>query len=231
MRAFILFAICILIIILYIYRPVSVFEDMLILDTPDSEIKIYGNHRLAQRYVPRYRNLSKIGFFVFRDKPKNNDLILHIKSQGSDKDLLKLAAKGPELYTKRYPFKLPPLHREEGSMYFFEFEPLEYLQGDELYFYLESPESKEGDAITIGGWKNIFDRGNAGGESFYDGVPWDKQLAFESYYRMNGNLSDTFKDVFKRVIRDREFIIFYLILCISLLSGIIFINFKLRYAR
>ncbi len=209
-------------------RP-FVFAELLILGVPDSYADIYGYHSVGQIFIPNYPKLCKIGFFIFKDKPKNADLILHIRPADSNNDLFRLTVKGQDIYDKRYAFKLPPLHTAKGYVYFFEFKPLDYPVGKPLYFYLESPDSREQNPIRIGVWKNIFHRGNAGGQSYLDGVVWDRYLAFENYYRWNGNLISVGREIFKRFMRDTSFAIFYSVLCLSLLAGIFIVSRKLKF--
>ncbi|MBI5144907.1 MAG: hypothetical protein HZA27_01825 [Candidatus Omnitrophica bacterium] len=212
-------------------KPFLTFEDITMVKIPDDYLNLYGRHSIGQSFVNKFSNLCRIGIFVRNPKYQDSgDLIFHLQSSiDSPQDLITLKVAAKNLYDNYYPFMLPPLNTMgRGSFYFFEFKPIADSANRKFYFYLESPESREDNKIEIGYFKNKYARAYAEGLSYRDGRAEDWYLAFQTYSSWKGNIFDAYNIIWQRLIRDINFTVFYIAVCLLLITGIFMVSFKLR---
>ena len=214
-------------------KPFFTYATFLNSNKPDGYINIYNGHTLGQEAVLKFPNLCKLGILVLQDKAGENSLILHIKeSPNNPNDILTMSAKKSDLFNKYYPFVLPEINiGPKASVYFFQFQPLSYPIGKSLYFFLDSPDSNQDNGIKVGYYTNKYRRGFTGGPTYLDGVICGRYLAFCAYNWWDGFISKVLKEIMNKMLLDLHFMIFYFILCSSLLLCIFLVNNKLRILK
>jgi hypothetical protein len=107
----------------------------------------------------------------------------------------------------------------------FEFAPLADSEGQNYYFYIESPEATPGNAITV--YANALDQ-YPDGMAHRNGRAVAGDLAFTAYSREVFTLSGILSDFASRAVQDVAFFVWYGVLVLGLLAGLLLFLRKRR---
>lgn len=214
-------------------NPLFVFRDIGHPSLPDSlTYEIYGEHKVGQKFQCNFPYLFRVGIFI--SNPNNNsrgDLIFHLKETPFDKnDLVKIIIPPNNIRQDKYDFHnaLSDPSSETGVFYYIKFNPIKKSKNRIFYFYLEAPLCRKGEGYKIG----FFDKENYVGcrncQTYLDDEPQKGYLAFQTFCLWKGNVSNILNEIKKNLFIEKNFMKFYISVCIILFLILIITFWMIR---
>ena len=211
-----------------------IFSDMGTFVKPDGfSPKVYGSHTIGQVFVPDFNNLTKIGVFINKeDLAGDGNIVFHLRSSiDSRSDIVRLEVKNSDIHDNWIRFRFPPTKDRKSYLYFFEFKSIKDSKGKALYFFLESSGRTIEKGVRFGITENIYNQGCSGGESLFDSKSQEWYLLFQTYCAWSGTSADAFSQALDRMSKDKGFFIFYILMCMTLASMIVYTGFLLKKSK
>jgi len=204
-----------------------IFSDMGTFHTPDKiSQKVYSSITIGQTFVPKFSNLTMIGVFINKEDLKGEGKItFHLKpSIDSNSDLVKVEVKNSDICDNWKLFRFPPTSDKNNYLYFFRFAPISDSKNKSFYFFLEYSGRNKDDGIRFGITERLFEQGDSGGRSYFDSKSQKWYLMFQTYCAWTGTGKEAFREILNRFSMDRQFAVFYSILCFLILSALIYVS-------
>lgn len=211
-----------------------IFSDMGTFLSPDKfSPKVYSSRTIGQTFFSRFPNLTKIGVFINKeDLGGMGEVTFHLRSSpDSGSDIVNIKIGKKDINDNWRLFRFPPTLDKKACLYFFQFAPIQDSKNRSFYFFLEYSGKNEDDGIRLGITERIFNQGYSGGSSYFDSRPQAWYLVFQTYYACNITGKEAFEGILKRIAADRQFAVFYLLLCFVILSAFIYVNILLNRLR
>ncbi len=173
---------------------------------------IYQDKVVIQSFIAREDNLTGIGVSI-RNWVLQNKKDIHLELYDKDNKLLRRST-------------LSGKNIQDGSFMKFQFEPLADSKDKKYTFVFKAPDALESDSLRI-----LYTSKSVEGATDFmaRGEQREGAVSFVAFHKPNNPLSLTlgiYLNLFNRLIADTLFFVFYTITIISLVSGILFLQFK-----
>jgi hypothetical protein len=174
-------------------------------------------------------------FIPRQELKKDTPLIFHLKTSKDDpRDLVTLRWKYSQVSFPRHSFYIIPPDRENtktGFHFHIQFPVIKEVRGKELYLYFESP-AAVGRGLRLGIWKDIATfEGLVKGTLFINHKPAAGFLGFRTYNTWQGGPGELAREIKRRVVADKAFLVFYSSLLFLNLISLVFICRSIKKER
>ncbi|MDI6688938.1 MAG: hypothetical protein QME54_00685 [Actinomycetota bacterium] len=173
---------------------------------------IYGSKTIGQSFICQERNLNRIDVKLsIKDSKKPSEVIFKLKdSLAADRNLAEVRIGGSKIQNEVFNT--------------FTFAPIPDSKNKEYYFLLESPNSTLKNPVGIFlSSKDVYPKGAA----YLNGDALSgKDLAFQTYIDMD--LRQLVNAAMGRILRDKPFSLFYVLLCLIVLACLVWVVVRER---
>lgn len=174
--------------------------------------EIYGNISVSQSFIAPKDSLTRIDVLLATYDRNNTEAItFQLREEGSAENIVAIKVNAEQI--------------KDNEFYRFDFDLIPDSKGRSYIFTISSPDSTPGNAITI--WFNYEGDGTPDayrdGTCFINNDPFQGDLSFRTYHE-SSSLLDVFFSVMSRCTQDLSFFIIYIMLLISIISGIIWLH-------
>jgi hypothetical protein len=197
-------------------------------------VELYDGKTLGQTFVSNFDYLFKISVFL-STKIADKDAILkfHLRQEDSDKDIVFKEWKVSEIKPEKNNFyQIPPdLTSDKGFHYHIQFNPIRDSQDKKFYFFFETDNVTQDKSIKFGIWKQKYYEALRAGNLMVNHKPVDNFLAFRTYNTWQGEILDVIDVIKQRLLLDKGFLYFYILLMTTLFGALLFVCFKCERSK